>query len=317
MAKMIGLIRVLFISFLIFQTNDTFASRYEASAEQDIEIIYNQLNSQSELTSSERLDFISQFFLNKPYRLGPLGEGEKARFDQYPLYRTDGFDCITYVETVLAIYSSSDVPSFRENIINIRYLEGNVSYISRKHFPSTDWNPSNQRQHYLNDITAFIVDKNNSPVYQIASAVIDKPSFYDHLDQSSIRLKSNNEQLNAQRLQELKKMGGNTQATLGTIPYIPLTALYSTEGKARESVFNQIPDGSIIEIIRPNWDLTDQIGTHQNVSHIGFVFRKNDILIFRDASSLKQKVSNTPLSEYLKKYLESPTIKGINIQIPS
>ena len=169
----------------------------------------------------------------------------------------------------------------------------------------------------MKDITAFIVDQNNTPIYQVASAVIDKPSFYNHLDQSSIRLKSANKQLKARRLKELKIMGQKTQATLGTISYIPLKSLYSNGEEANEYVFNQIPDGSIIEIVRPNWDLTDQIGTHQNVSHIGFVFRKNGILIFRDASSLKQQVSNTPLSEYLKKYLDSPTIKGINIQIPS
>ena len=140
---MIRFISVVLISFLIFQTSYSFASRYEVSAEQDIGAIYDQLKSQPGLTSSERLDLISQFFLNKPYVLGALGEGDDARFDQYPLYRTDGFDCITFVETVLAIYSSSDIPSFRKNIRNIRYLEGEVSYTTRKHFPSTDWNPSN------------------------------------------------------------------------------------------------------------------------------------------------------------------------------
>lgn len=312
---MVKLIRVIFISFLLFQTNYSFAGWYELSAEQDIAILYDQLRSQPGLTSAERLDFISQFFLNKPYILGALGEGDHARFDQCPLYRTDGFDCITYVETVLAIFRSSDIPSFRKNIRNIRYLDGQVSYISRKHFPSTDWNPGNQRQHYLNDITVFIVNQNKTPVYQIASAVIDKPSYYKHLDQSAIRLNANNEQLKAQRLRQLKKIGQNTQATLGTIPYIPLTALYNEAGEANENIFNQIPDGSIIEIVRPNWDLTDKIGTHQNVSHIGFAFRKNGILIFRDASLLKQQISNTPLSDYLKKYLDSPTIKGINIQM--
>ena len=80
--------------------------------------------------------------------------------------------------------------------------------------------------------------------------------------------------------------------------------------------FQQIPNAAIIEIVRPNWDLTKEIGTHLNVSHIGFAIWKNKTLYFRQASSIHHQVIDTPLTSYLYDALKnSETIKGINIQI--
>ncbi len=80
-------------------------------------------------------------------------------------------------------------------------------------------------------------------------------------------------------------------------------------------LFKQIPNGAIIEIVRPNWDLTKQIGTHLNISHLGFAFWQQGNLIFRHASSEARQVTETPFIHYLKKAKKSPTIKGINIQV--
>ena len=80
-------------------------------------------------------------------------------------------------------------------------------------------------------------------------------------------------------------------------------------------LFKQIPDGAIIEIVRPNWDLTQTIGTHLDISHIGFVFWKHQALYFRQASSIYKKVVDVPFVDYLSQALKSSTIKGINIQM--
>jgi len=47
------------------------------------------------LPMDEGIRVFSALFLNKPYFLGPLGEGQHGKFDQSPLYRTDKFDCQT------------------------------------------------------------------------------------------------------------------------------------------------------------------------------------------------------------------------------
>ena len=96
---------------------------------------------------------------------------------------------------------------------------------------------------------------------------------------------------------------------------MPLAVLFDAQQKANLYLFDQIPSGAIVEIVRPNWDLTQRIGTHLNVSHMGFVFRRNGQLLFRDASGLKQSVAETPLMDYLRQYLSSPTVKGINVHV--
>nr|WP_277619301.1 N-acetylmuramoyl-L-alanine amidase-like domain-containing protein [Legionella norrlandica] len=76
-----------------------------------------------------------------------------------------------------------------------------------------------------------------------------------------------------------------------------------------------MPNGAIIEIVRPNWDLRKEIGTALNISHLGFAIWINDKLYFRQASSQYGKVIDVPLIDYLDKARSSPTIKGINIQV--
>lgn len=80
-------------------------------------------------------------------------------------------------------------------------------------------------------------------------------------------------------------------------------------------IINQIPNGAIIEIVRPNWDLYKIIGTNMNVSHLGFVVWENNKPYFIHASSDKLMVVKTSLIDYLKNAKKNPTIKGINIQI--
>lgn len=306
------------ISFLILiiAPSLTFSSPEEILANKEIHLLYDKLQKNNQINSTEKkLYFISNYFLGKPYLLGALGEGDRGKYDQFPLYRTDAFDCITYVETVLALTFSNNLHEFKKTLPKLRYKDGIISYPTRNHFPSVDWNPNNQKQNFLKDITKTINEKNGKRAYKMAEAIIDKPSFYAHLKEGNLRVHNSNTSEKTNLLNEMRKEGAQFKPVLGKIPFIPLSVLFSQSGQPNNFIFNQIPNGSIIEIVRPNWDLTKVIGTHQNVSHIGFVFIEKGELIFRDASYLKKAISNTPLIEYLRKYINSKTIKGINIQV--
>ncbi len=78
--------------------------------------------------------FIGQEFVGLPYAESPLGEGFAPDADQ--LIRTDAFDCVTFVETVLA---NSDV----EKLNQIRYKNAKVDFLERNHFVETDWLQNN------------------------------------------------------------------------------------------------------------------------------------------------------------------------------
>ncbi len=263
---------------------------------------------------SKRINAASAFFLGKPYHLWPTGEGKQGKFDQKPIYRTDMFDCGTYVETVLALAESNNLQQFQKNILKIRYKDAQISYLNRNHFISVDWNPNNARNGYIKDITYKFVDPQGQPVAAIAVADINKPGWYNKKNKSSIKSLDNlSKQQVTNLVKQLQQLGAKTQQEKSVMLYIPLSKLF-TDGKPNEFLFSQIPSGSIIEIIRPNWNVWSQIGTRINVSHLGFAVRTKQGLMYREASSLQHKVIDTPLEKYLLSYIFSKTVKGINVE---
>lgn len=302
-----------FICFLPLHLSAA-AQTFEQEAELSIGQLYNKLKQNSIVSMPERLEYISAHFLEKPYVLGALGEGDTGRYDQDPLYRTDAFDCLTFVETVIAAALANNVSQFQQCMQTIRYDNGDIDFTKRNHFTSLDWNPNNQKQGLLKDITSSIKNTKNQPVIKTAEALIDKPNWYQHLTTADIRLKNATPSLESERLAELQQKGLAFPRLKASIPYIPLNILFDAAGKANTGLFKQIPNAAIIEIVRPNWDLRDKTGTCLNVSHIGFAFWKGNQLLFREASSISNQTIDVDLIDYLRKSRQSPTIDGINIQ---
>jgi len=287
----------------------------EKQANISIGELYHRLNTMPNTSMAERIDWFSAQFLGTTYLLGSLGEGPNARYDQFPRYRIDGFDCDTYVNTVLALALTNSLESFQQCLKFNRYKNGTVAYLTRNHFTSIDWNQNNQQRGVLKDITLGFKDQQNMPVAQFANALINKSNWYAHKSITTIRLQNENISEQEKRLAELKIKGSIFKITPSKIPYIPLTALFLKNNKPNLYLFSQIPQGSIVEIIRPNWDLRQLIGTSLNVSHLGFAIWNKGQLYFREASSQYGKVVDVSMIEYLKEAQKSPTIKGINVQI--
>lgn len=263
---------------------------------------------------TQRIRYFSQLWLNQPYELTALGEGMQGQFDQAPLYRVDAFDCQTYVETVLAFAIADSAQQFKQCISMIRYAQGNIHYTQRHHFTSPDWNAYNQRSGLLQDITPTFVDRYQHRIARYADAEIDPANWYQHFDRSKIRLCHGTPDLISSRLHRLQEQGSKLAKKRSHIAYIPIHALIKQDQNSQD-ILNQIPDGAIVEIVRPNWDLTQQIGTHLNVSHIGFVLREQGDLYFYNASSLVGKVYKISLVDYLISMSSIPSIQGINVQI--
>lgn len=284
----------------------------------DREIIqlYNTLPAARSRDIATRIAAFSQYFLGRKYVLGPLGEGPHAPFDQGPLYRTDVFDCVTYVSTVLALAESNNLEEFKETIKRINYRDGEVSHITRNHFMSVDWNKNNNHNGYIEDITHQFLDSNHQPIAAIADTVITKPRWFNQLPYSALHLLQPVSHEKAdQLLQALHTEAKHVKNERSVLHYLPFTALFNPKGKPNHDLFDQIPSGAIIEIVRPAWDLHKEIGTSLHVSHLGFAIRTSKgELLYRQASSNQHQVIDIPLIEYLQKYLKSPTVKGINVQ---
>lgn len=98
----------------------------------------------------DRLEWITRHFLGRPYFLNSLIGGPGKREVFTATYK--GFDCVTLIETSLALAwarKSSEIPAI---IKQIRYRNGEVSYNSRLHY-TTDWSSYQVKRKWLKDIT--------------------------------------------------------------------------------------------------------------------------------------------------------------------
>ncbi len=83
------------------------------------------------------------FYVQSPYMENPLGEGEQAPYTPQPLWRTDGFDCTTYVETILAEHAQNrHSHTFQQNILQLRYATKNIDFFNRTHLMEYHWIPN-------------------------------------------------------------------------------------------------------------------------------------------------------------------------------
>ena len=309
-------IAVYFCILLSFAVQSAFATSGSSKDDAVISELYKTIAAAHSSDMSTRVAAISEYFMGKPYLLGALGDGPDSQFDQNPLYRIDAFDCETFVSTVIALAHADNLTQFRQQINAVRYRNAIPNYFQRNHFMSVDWNINNNHKGYIKDITNRFTDSNGKPIAAVANAIINKPAWYQHKTIADIRsLTPISDQQLQQKLAQLKQLGMQQAQQRGKTLYLPLKNLFSASGQPNQFIFKQIPSGSVIEIVRPNWHLETKIGTALNVSHVGLAIRTQQGLMFRQASSTQKKVIDVPLVDYLKSYLSSPTVKGINVQL--
>jgi hypothetical protein len=274
-----------------------------AGSREEAEKLIEKFHQETHL--SRRLDLFSQEFLGLPYgKNGPLGEGPNGQYDQDPLYRFDTFDCTTFVETVMALALSKNTPEFETHLNNIRYENGDVDYFKRNHFTDLQWIPFNIRSGYLKETTANL---STTSELKTAQAIINFPGWIrsHKIEQIILPLASSGERF--QILDELKSHAEDYVAQIARVSYIEINLILSNP-----QLFSKIPSGTVVNFIRPNWDLTQISGTHQNISHQGFLFRVKNTLYLRHASTAG-KVEQVPFLEYLEIFKNHVSLKGIHL----
>jgi Protein of unknown function (DUF1460) len=99
---------------------------------------------------ASRIDALSRFFLGCPYKSNPLvGSAETTEVFTVSL---DAFDCVTYIETVLALALASNVDDFVERLRTIRYEHGEIQWKRRNHYMAL-WLRNNVREGILTAVS--------------------------------------------------------------------------------------------------------------------------------------------------------------------
>lgn len=94
-------------------------------------------------SAGSRIEVLSRRFLGYPYLPNPLiGSAGTAEVFTASL---DGFDCVTYIETIVALARALNVEDFIEWLRKIRYEQGRIQWERRNHY-MTLWIRNNIRE---------------------------------------------------------------------------------------------------------------------------------------------------------------------------
>jgi hypothetical protein len=101
-------------------------------------------------SAGDRIYVLSRHFLGHPYKPNPLiGTVDSPEVFTASL---DGFDCVTYIETILALARASSVDDFIEWLRKIRYERGRIQWERRNHY-MTLWIRNNIREGILRPVS--------------------------------------------------------------------------------------------------------------------------------------------------------------------
>ncbi len=210
--------------------------------------------------------------IGKPYIGGTLDIDQEEKL----IYQFDGYDCLTFVETVLAlaritVKNKVTLEAFKHELTSIRYNKGIINgYASRSHYTS-EWISSNKQLGIIKDLSKELGGELMTNEVNFMST---HPQFYKALTADSTLIS---------HIEKNEAVVNNTQRY-----YIPKSKL--------EACDNKIQNGDILVIA------TSKSGL--DYSHLGFAYRPKSTkkLHFLHASSNEKKVIlDGEFSKYLDK----------------
>ncbi|MGB8929739.1 MAG: N-acetylmuramoyl-L-alanine amidase-like domain-containing protein [Anaeromyxobacteraceae bacterium] len=87
--------------------------------------------------------------VGRRYLLSALGEGVAP--DRDPRFRLDAFDCVTFVETAVALGASRTLDEAARILDDVRY-DGAPAFDRRNHYVVAQWTPANVAHGWIEDV---------------------------------------------------------------------------------------------------------------------------------------------------------------------
>lgn len=202
------------------------------------------------IAAATNVEEVSRKFLGFPYGSGALIVDKELTASSY--------DCMTYVETVMALYLATKAEPAPALMNRIRYFDGKRDEALRKHFVETDWISDNQKLGFVTDITRKIM-----PHAPSVGALVDKTAWFAKVHPA---------------LAQAFEKSALPKKIDTKLYYIPLDSI--------PEVIDRIPDGAIIIFIQDDENkLVHLIKTPLIVGHMGLAVKVNGQLTLRQADS--------------------------------
>lgn len=265
-------IHVVIISLLFIFPESAFSQEIDCTPQE--RLIFEEYVSYITPYKSDSKEFVLQktaeFFLGNPYVAGTLDKNTKEKL----VVNLREFDCVTYIETVIALADAAKTneltfDDFSERLLKIRYRNAELNgYDSRLHYTS-DWVRNNVENGILKPVILDNLVLETKPI-----------DFMSTHRQAYAALKTDDEML-----RKIQSVEDNINSR-GGFYYLPKERI--------ESDKDSIPHMAMIAFTTSIKGL--------DTTHTGFAFKKDGKLTFIHASSLKNKVvvDEKSLSEYCK-----------------
>jgi len=130
-------------------TGQALTERDSAHNSSEIEALLSSAEREAPLPA--RIDHLSRALLARPYAVDPLGGGPDL--EETLTASLQAFDCVTYIETVLALALARDAGEFPDILKGVRYEGGEVAWHKRNHYMS-GWASNNMSAGFVRDVTA-------------------------------------------------------------------------------------------------------------------------------------------------------------------
>ncbi len=149
---MIRYIFLLFLTTVLFAGDLPTKKFYQMSNSEINEVI--KQTSEKNLSISEKINLLSDYFIGTPYNLTCTGDGPYALLEAWPLVNFKETNCMAFCEHVLALSISDSWDHFFDNLQQIRYRDGLIGMKTRNHYTMADWLPQNSW--LLQDVSAKV-----------------------------------------------------------------------------------------------------------------------------------------------------------------
>lgn len=214
---------------------------------------------------AERIEAASASFLGAPYRRSPLGEGEGI--DPDARYREDAFDCLTLVETAIALAHRSERETAARILDDIRYAAGtSPSFENRLHLMEAQWIPDMIRKGYLEEVTPAYAGE--------ALEWLELPLDPRRWKERSV----------LPALGWLPELEGTHR-----LPYLPL--------EEAQRIAATLPAGLVIDVVRE-----PRPGDLTRITHTGLIVERDGARFVRHAALRERRVIDEPLEAFLARH---------------
>jgi len=292
----------------------------------EFEILLKDINDlviKGEILEAYKLAF--ELALGSPHNWTTPGEGTEGRYDREPDVRFDIGNCVTWVEKIMAMVNSGGTyDGFYNQLINIRYLEGQREYAMRNHFQSADWIPNNIKAGYIKDILEEVLG-----YVPYINGTINKKEWYASKSALEGDFEDLTEEEIEERVVELKELGafmGEEKVKLGYYPFEDMIVRTDKGFILNETfvsdlpevtIFNVVYDGVKIKDKDDNW-MTDII-----VIHLGFIVKdeNGELMVIHSTDGTDMgllEMTEEKLTNFLEnRYVDKETkAKGLHLSKP-